>query len=133
MDLSFSAEDIAFRDEVREFMRENLPASIREKKAAGRHPSKDDYVAWTRILAKRGWAVPHLAQLVQAGLLETDHLGYFKLLVDESKKNNVHRHVSPQLLKILKTSGKSFDGVTIDHEMDEDGTSRKAASPGGSR
>jgi hypothetical protein len=77
----------------------------------------------------RGWAVPHLAQLVQAGLLETDHLGYFKLLVDESKKHNVHRHVSPQLLKILKTSGKSFDGIAIDSEDDAPISYRKAGSP----
>jgi pimeloyl-CoA dehydrogenase large subunit len=59
MDLSFTAEETAFRDEVREFVRANLPAAIREKLAAGRHPSKDDIVTWTRILHKRGWSVPH--------------------------------------------------------------------------
>ena len=59
MDLSFTPEELAFRDEVRSFVRENLPASIREKLSAGRHPSKDDIVAWTRILHKKGWSVPH--------------------------------------------------------------------------
>jgi pimeloyl-CoA dehydrogenase large subunit len=59
MDLSFTAEEMAFRDEVREFVRANLPASIREKLAAGRHPSRDDIVNWTRILHKKGWSVPH--------------------------------------------------------------------------
>jgi len=59
MDLSFTSEELAFRDEVRSFVRENLPTAIREKLAAGRHPSKDDIVAWTRILHKKGWSVPH--------------------------------------------------------------------------
>ena len=59
MDLGFSAEELAFRDEVRDFVARNLPANIREKLSAGRHPSKDDIVTWTRILARQGWSVPH--------------------------------------------------------------------------
>ncbi len=59
MDLSYTSEEQAFRDEVREFVRSNLPASIRDKLAAGRHPSRDDIVNWTRILHKKGWSVPH--------------------------------------------------------------------------
>ena len=59
MDLRFTGEEIAFRDEVRAFVRAQLPASIRDKVAAGRHPSKDDMVRWTRILAAKGWSVPH--------------------------------------------------------------------------
>ncbi len=54
MDLGFSAEEIAFRAEVREFVAKNLPAAIRDKLAAGHHPSKDDIVTWTRILARQG-------------------------------------------------------------------------------
>jgi pimeloyl-CoA dehydrogenase large subunit len=59
MDLRFTDEEVAFRDEVRRFVRAELPPSIRDKIAAGRHPSKDDIVRWTRILAARGWSVPH--------------------------------------------------------------------------
>ena len=59
MDLSFTPEEIAFREEVRTFFKENLPADIREKLVAGLHPSKEDMVRWTRILNKKGWAVPH--------------------------------------------------------------------------
>ncbi len=59
MDLRFTEEEVAFRDEVRAFVRANLPASIRDKIAGGRHPSKDDMVRWTRILAAKGWSVPH--------------------------------------------------------------------------
>src|SRR5580693_3520790 len=65
----------------------------------------------------RGWAIPVLAQMVRLGVLETDHLGYFKLIVEEKKKEN-RTHVSPQLLRILKSSGKSFEGIAID---DDDG------------
>jgi pimeloyl-CoA dehydrogenase large subunit len=59
MDLGFSAEEIAFRAEVREFVTHNLPANIRDKLAAGHHPSHDDIVTWTRILAAKGWGAPH--------------------------------------------------------------------------
>ncbi len=58
MDLRLTEDEIAFRAEVRAFLRDNLPASIRDKGAAGRKLSKDDYVLWTRILADKGWAVP---------------------------------------------------------------------------
>jgi len=59
MDLRLTEDEIAFRDEVRAFVRNNLPDSIREKIVAGRKCSKDDYVRWTRILAGKGWSAPH--------------------------------------------------------------------------
>lgn len=59
MDLSFTEDELAFRDEVRAFFRTALPANIRNKLVAGWHPSKDDMVSWTRILAEKGWGVPH--------------------------------------------------------------------------
>jgi len=59
MDLRFTPEEIAFRDEVRAFMREALPAAIRRKMVEGHRLVKDDIVAWQRILNAKGWAVPH--------------------------------------------------------------------------
>ncbi len=59
MDLQLTPDELAFRAEVRAFVRDNLPQSVREKSVALRHLSKDDYVRWTRILAAKGWAVPH--------------------------------------------------------------------------
>jgi alkylation response protein AidB-like acyl-CoA dehydrogenase len=57
MDLQFSPEDIAFRDEVRAFIAENYPAELRGK--GGREDlSKEDYLAWHKILAKQGWVAP---------------------------------------------------------------------------
>lgn len=59
MDSSYSAEDLAFRDEVRSFIRDHLPAHIRDKVAAQQHLAKDDYVTWQKILHGRGWMAPH--------------------------------------------------------------------------
>ena len=60
MDLEFSAEDLAFQEEVRAFFRDNLPAHIKE--ATARTPTvfveKDIALEWQAILVKQGWAVP---------------------------------------------------------------------------
>jgi len=59
MDLRFTPEENAFRDEVRAFFKANLPEHIRRKAAEGIRYIKDDIVSWQRILNKKGWAVPH--------------------------------------------------------------------------
>ena len=59
MELRFTKEEIAFRDEVRTFCRENLPKEIYRKQVRGQRLAKEDIVAWQRILNKKGWAVPH--------------------------------------------------------------------------
>ena len=45
MDLAFSKEEIAFREEVRAFFRDNVPPETRRKMVEGRHLSKDEMVA----------------------------------------------------------------------------------------
>ena len=62
MDLSYSSEELAFRTEVRDWLMANLPADIRDKVVSYRHLSKDDYLRWHKILAAKGWAVPHWPQ-----------------------------------------------------------------------
>jgi alkylation response protein AidB-like acyl-CoA dehydrogenase len=59
MDLSLTPEEQAFREEVRAFFRDNVPAGIKKKLSENRHTTKEDMVEWTRILHKKGWAVPH--------------------------------------------------------------------------
>ena len=59
MDLRFTDDELAFREQVRAFLKGNLPDATRQKIVEGRHPSKDDMVSWTRVLNKRGWSVPH--------------------------------------------------------------------------
>ena len=59
MDLRFTPDEVAFRNEVRAFMRTALPPAIRNKMVEGRRLVKDDLVNWQRILNAKGWAVPH--------------------------------------------------------------------------
>jgi len=58
MNLDFSPEDIAFRDEARAFVAENYPAHLREKRQSEEAWSKEDYLSWHKILAKKGWIAP---------------------------------------------------------------------------
>jgi alkylation response protein AidB-like acyl-CoA dehydrogenase len=59
MDLAFSPEERAFRDEVRAFIAAHLPDDIRRKVQAGDPLEKDDYARWQRILFERGWVAPN--------------------------------------------------------------------------
>jgi pimeloyl-CoA dehydrogenase large subunit len=56
MDLSFTAEELAFRDEARRFFRSEIPQSIRDKVAEGEGLTRDDMITSQRILNARGWA-----------------------------------------------------------------------------
>ena len=56
MDLRFTPEEIAFREEVRAFIRDSLPADIRERMRLGYPARKQDTVTWQKILNKKGWA-----------------------------------------------------------------------------
>src|SRR5919206_296965 len=59
MDLQLIAAQAAFRDEVRTFLRERLPADLRDRVRKGLRPSREQVVQWQRILHERGWAAPH--------------------------------------------------------------------------
>ncbi|MEO6880780.1 MAG: acyl-CoA dehydrogenase family protein [Mycobacteriaceae bacterium] len=59
MQLQLSAEDQAFRTEMRTFFAEKVPASIRDTVAARRELTKDQIVETQRILNAAGLAVPH--------------------------------------------------------------------------
>ncbi|MDK2760559.1 MAG: acyl-CoA dehydrogenase family protein [Sphingopyxis sp.] len=58
MDMEFSAEDLAFQQEVRQFITENYPAYLRDKQDEGEEMSKEDFLAWHKILYKKGWIAP---------------------------------------------------------------------------
>src|SRR5271154_4739070 len=58
MDLRFNAEELTFREEVREFFRTTLPASIRQKCVLGQRLTREELKRWQRILYDKGWATP---------------------------------------------------------------------------
>jgi alkylation response protein AidB-like acyl-CoA dehydrogenase len=56
MDVNFSPDELAFRDEVRAFLRDNLPAGMRDRVRRGDDRClREDIPAWQRILHGRGW------------------------------------------------------------------------------
>ena len=58
MDLRFTDAEIAFRQEVRDFIAKELPAETRARMVAGRSPTKAQVVEWQQKLNSRGWAAP---------------------------------------------------------------------------
>ncbi|RMH38455.1 MAG: pimeloyl-CoA dehydrogenase large subunit [Deltaproteobacteria bacterium] len=59
MDLSFTREHIAFRDEVRAWIQQAMPPAIRAKAAVGASFDMDEVMQWHRILYEKGWVAPH--------------------------------------------------------------------------
>ncbi len=55
MDLAFTPEEQQFREEVRAWVRANLPAEISHKVFQALQLSRDDLQNWARILGKQGW------------------------------------------------------------------------------
>ena len=83
MNLHLSPSETAFRDEVRAFIRDRLPAEIRDRLRLGHPPRRQDTVAWQRILHERGWAAPHWPkEFGGAGLGTAERL----ILIDELQR-----------------------------------------------
>jgi len=55
MDLNFTAEELAFRAEIRDWVANNLPKDISHKVHNALHLSRDDLQRWAKILGKQGW------------------------------------------------------------------------------
>ncbi|WP_107653208.1 acyl-CoA dehydrogenase family protein [Nocardia suismassiliense] len=60
MDYDWSAADLAFRDEVREFLAAKLTPELRRagRLATSVYPDHEASMAWQQILHERGWAAP---------------------------------------------------------------------------
>jgi alkylation response protein AidB-like acyl-CoA dehydrogenase len=58
MDLNYSPDEMAFRDEVRGWLRSNLPDDLRAKMEGYQELSKDELLRWHKILTKKGWVAP---------------------------------------------------------------------------
>ena len=55
MDLNLTPEELAFRHEVRDWVRANLPADLSHKVLNSLRLSRDDMQRWARILGGKGW------------------------------------------------------------------------------
>lgn len=55
MDLAFTPEEQKFREDIRAWVRENLPQDIAHKVHNALHLSRDDMQRWAKILGKKGW------------------------------------------------------------------------------
>jgi alkylation response protein AidB-like acyl-CoA dehydrogenase len=59
MNLNFSTEEQAFRDEVCRFLADELPDDIRERMARSDHTqARTDIQRWQKILHAKGWGAP---------------------------------------------------------------------------
>jgi alkylation response protein AidB-like acyl-CoA dehydrogenase len=58
MDLNYSADEAAFRNEVRTWLEANIPPHLKEKVATYQELDREDLLTWHRILAKKGWVAP---------------------------------------------------------------------------
>jgi len=58
MDLSFSPEEEAFRQQVRSFIAEVRPTLPQDPGGEGHVDSKEDFLAWHKALFKKGWVAP---------------------------------------------------------------------------
>jgi alkylation response protein AidB-like acyl-CoA dehydrogenase len=58
MDLNFSTEEQAFREEVRSWLADNLPHDLRDKILNYEELGKADLIRWHKILAAKGWVAP---------------------------------------------------------------------------
>jgi alkylation response protein AidB-like acyl-CoA dehydrogenase len=58
MDIEFTAQEQAFRETVRGWLRDNLPVELSARITQGKRLSKEHQVQWMQILARQGWLAP---------------------------------------------------------------------------
>ena len=55
MDLAYTPEELAFREEVRAWLNDNLDPSLATKVRNGLRLSREDLQDWAKTLGKKGW------------------------------------------------------------------------------
>ena len=55
MDLAFTPEEQKFREDMRSWVRANLPSELSNKVFNSLHLTRDDVQSWAKILGKKGW------------------------------------------------------------------------------
>ncbi len=57
--LNFTKSDELFRSEIKDWINDNLPKKIQQKVHNHLRLTRDDYLTWHRIVAKKGWVAPN--------------------------------------------------------------------------
>ena len=81
MDLAFTPDELAFRDEIRTWVKDNLPADISQKVHAAMRLTREDMQRWAKILGKKGCLVSHnlCKELVRRSSRFRSHNKYWNL------------------------------------------------------
>jgi alkylation response protein AidB-like acyl-CoA dehydrogenase len=58
MELAYTRQEQDFREKVRRFISETLPAEIKEKVLNGRQLRREELMRWHRLLHEKGWVAP---------------------------------------------------------------------------
>jgi len=56
MDINFTESENNFRNEVKDFLKNDYPKHVQEKQNKGIQLDKQDLIDWHKSLHKRGWA-----------------------------------------------------------------------------
>lgn len=59
MDMSFTPEQEAFREEVREWIKSAMPPHIKAKAEVDGAFTNEEVMEWHKVLYKKGWVAPH--------------------------------------------------------------------------
>jgi len=59
MELAYTPDEQKFREDVRSFIRDNLPKDVQDKVLNGRPMGREDFLRWHRLLHQRGWVAPN--------------------------------------------------------------------------
>ncbi len=59
MDMQYSPEQLAFRDEVRAWIQSAMPAHIKEKADNGGNFEHEEIMEWHKVLHSKGWVAPN--------------------------------------------------------------------------
>jgi len=58
MDLNYSADEAAFRIEVRTWLEANIPPELKQKVVTYQELDREELLTWHRVLARKGWVAP---------------------------------------------------------------------------
>lgn len=59
MNVTFTDEELAFRDEVRTFFENEFPQDVLDKQRRAIPLTREDFVSFHKVLYKKGWAAPN--------------------------------------------------------------------------